>query len=270
MAKGFDVAEGRFERTAPLLKQNQIEEMVGERERLSATLKAPPHLRNAIQDAGTMMATLKRLERSLERDTPRQYQGSGVDAAIKREKELREKFTQGMPTREEMRRNPPGALEKHMQWEARNKADISEWKNIRRRLLASGAMSEDLSDSSVANIERYRPAGGAGELSMDGAQIPKTTTYHGLGGRSSVFSEDDLAKLEMYAPKLKAALALLSAEERDEVKAALDTHFSPDASTFDGLTYKDARERCKAVGLETGGALADLIDRLKAHYVKGS
>lgn len=266
----FTKEEGRFERTAPLLKQSQIQEMSQERDRLKQTLHAPPHLRNAIQDASTMFGVLKRLETSLERDTPREYKGTDLDTAVRREKELREKITTGMPTYEEMRRNPPGALDKHMQWEARNKADIAEWKNIRRRLWASGAVESSVSDRSVANIEMLRQHGGAQQLSMDGAQIPVTKSYYGLGGRSSTFTDEELQLLEKVAPKLKEMIALLSADQRDEVKGALqaEAQIQLDTSNFDGLTHKEARERCRAAGIETGGSREDLIDRLKAHYGK--
>jgi hypothetical protein len=240
-----------------------------ERDRLKQTLHAPPHLRNAIQDASTMFGVLKRLEQSLERDTPREYTGADLDKAVRREKELREKIKNGMPTSEEMRRNPPGALDKHMQWEARNKADIAEWKNIRRRLMASGAVESSVSDGSVANVEMLRSSGGH-QLSMDGAQIPVTKTYYGLGGRSSTFTDEELVLLEKVAPRLKEMIALLSADQRDEVKASLQAeaviHLDP--ASLDGLTHKEARERCRAAGLETGGSREDLVDRLKAHYGK--
>lgn len=270
MGLGLAKEDGRFERTAPFLKENQLEEMSTEKGRLSATLNAPPHLRNAIQDAGTMYSTLKRLEKSLERDTARTYEGADLDKAVRREAELREKFLEGMPSQEEMRRNPPGALDKHMMWEQRNKADIGEWKNIRRRLWVSGALKSELSDRSVANIEMFRPRGGR-ELSMDGAQIPRTRDYHNLGGRSTTFSTEELEILEKMAPRLKSMLALLSADERDEVKevlAAGGVTPTVDINAIDGLSHKELRERCRAAGVETGGPREDLIIRLKEHYGK--
>jgi hypothetical protein len=36
-----------------------------------------------------------------------------------------------MPSQEEMRKAPPGAVDKHMGWEKRNKPKIAEWKNLR-------------------------------------------------------------------------------------------------------------------------------------------
>jgi hypothetical protein len=248
-----------------------MEEMQSEKDRLSSVLRAPPHLRNAIQDPATMMATLKRIERSLERDTPRAYDGPQLDAAVKREKELRDQWLQGMPTHEEMRRNPPGALDKHMQWEGRNKAKIAEWKNIMRRLWASNAVPSSVSDGSVANIEMHRPRGGAGELSMDGAQIPRTVTYSGLGGRSVPFSDEQLAFLAKFYPGIHSQLPLMSADSRDEVKTALAEVDIPTATMLadvDNLPHKELRERCRAAGLETGGSREDLAARLKDHYGK--
>lgn len=271
MTLGLAKLEGTFERTAPYLKQNQMEEMQAEKDRLSQTLRAPPHLRNAIQDGAGMMATLKRIERSLERDTPRAYEGPALDSAVKREKELREEWLNGMPTHEEMRRNPPGALDKHMQWESRNKAKIAEWKNIRRRLWAAGAVTNDVSDGSVANIELYRPRGGAGELSMDNAQIPRTVTYSGLGGRSVPFSDEQLAFLAKFYPGIHNQLPLMSADQRDQVKEAMaevDVSAAAMLANIDTLPHKELRERCRAAGLETGGAREDLQKRLQDHYGK--
>lgn len=271
MSLGLAKLEGTFERTAPYLKQNQLEEMQAEKDRLSQTLRAPPHLRNAIQDGAGMMATLKRIERSLERDTAKAYEGPALDAAVRREKELREEWLVGMPTYEEMRRNPPGALDKHMQWESRNKAKIAEWKNIKRRLFAGGAVPSSVSDGSVANIELHRPRATSGELSMDNAQIPRTVTYTGLGGRSVPFSDEQLAFLAKVYPGIHNQLPFLSADQRDEVKEAMaEVDVTPAAmlANIDTLPHKELRERCRAAGLETGGAREDLVSRLKSHYEK--
>ena len=158
---GFEVEKGRLERTAPLLKQSQIDDMGSEQKRISETLNAPPHIRNVIQDRAQLYTTLKKLEASLGRDTPREYAKDDIDKAVKREAELREAFVADMCTQEEMRRNPPGAVDKHLAFEAKHKANIAEWKNIRRRLYVSGALESRFSERSLSNIEMFRPGGWA-------------------------------------------------------------------------------------------------------------
>ena len=154
------------EDTKPLLRPQQIEEMADEKQRLERTLEAPPHIRSQVQDVGAMRRQLRALNVQLEAQSPKPYPHADVDKAVKREKELREQFTAGMPTQAEMRKTPTGAVDKHMAWERRNKKVIMEWKNIRLRLQQSGGIDGMYDARDVANIERYRPAGGSGELPM--------------------------------------------------------------------------------------------------------
>lgn len=267
MTQANTAEKGRLERTAPYLKQSQIEDMQSERKRLSETLNAPPHLRRAIQDPALMAKTLRGIEKSLNEDSPRPYEGSEKDAAVKREKELREKFVADMPTQAEMRRAPPGALDKHIMWEQKHEADIGEWKNIRRRQLESGMLPSSMSERSASNIELYRPAGGSGEMNMDNAQIPQTRTFYGLGGRSTPFTDDELAVLKVLAPAIYEKVALLSADQRDEVKAAIADVVLPEQ--IDVMKMPELRDRCRLLGMETGGSMDELKSRLKEHYGKG-
>lgn len=270
MTQTNTVEKGRLERTAPYLKASQIEAMKDEESRLSATLNAPPHLRRAIQDPALMAKTLRGIQKALNDDTPREYAATERDAAVKREAELREKFTADMPTQAEMRRNPPGALEKHLTWEERHEADISEWKNIRRRMRASGMLpSRLLSDGSASNIELLRPAGGPGELSMDNAQIPVARTYSNLGGRSTPLSDRELELLKLLAPDIYEKVAFLTADQRDDIKTSLAPalqEMDPAKIDWAAMSMKEARDRCRDLTLETGGTKDDLIARLKEHY----
>ena len=154
------------EDTKPLLRPQQIDEMLDEKQRLERTLDAPIHIRNQIQDVGAMRRQLRALNMQLDSQSPEPYSSEVVDKAVAREKVLREQFTTGMPTQAEMRKTPTGAVDKHMDWERRNKRAIMEWKNIRLRLQQSGGV-DGMSDArDVANIERFRPSGGSGELPM--------------------------------------------------------------------------------------------------------
>lgn len=257
--------KGRLERTAPLLKQSQIEDLQSERDRLSSQLNAPPHLRRAIQDPALMMKTLKGIERSLNEDAPVAYQGPELDKALKRAKELRDLIQADMCTQAEMRRNPPGALDKHIAFESKHEGNILEYKNIQKRLLAAGALPSGMSERSAANIEMFRPAGGPGEMNMDNAQIPVTRTISLGANRSSTLNEREIEIIKLLAPDIYEKLALLSSEQRDDLKAAIG-----DAPLdIDALKMNELQERCRALGFESGGSKDELRTRLKEHYGKG-
>lgn len=150
--------------TTPLLRQRQINEMQDDKRSLSKMLENPH-----IQDKASVARQLRRLDHQLETQTPKELAGRDVDGLVREEKELREKFTEGMPTAEEMRKCPPGAVGKHMAWEKRNKGTIMKWKNATLRL----NVGDD--DPDLCNIERFRPK--TNTLGMEGAQIPGKTFF---------------------------------------------------------------------------------------------
>lgn len=200
------------EKTDPLLNPHQEIEMTEELRRLEIMVdpKLPPHIASQIQDRGEIRRQLKRLSHNIENQTPRPYEGEVLDKAIKREEELREQWTQGMPTQAEMRRNPAGAVDKHQAWERRNKQAVLEWKNIRRRMRASGIGTGSGFDE--ANIERYRPAGGSQELNLDNAQIPGKAIHIPPNVEiRNVMSDDEREALNAQIAELQRQI--------DEVKA---------------------------------------------------
>lgn len=144
--------------TASLLRPHQREEMVAERETLERKLINPN-----IEDKGTVRRQMQQLDRQLETQTPKPFTEKEIDSAVKLEGELREQILTGMPSQEEMRKCPPGAIDKHRQWEKRNKAKLVEWKNLMLRLNAG------TEDRDVANFEKYRPV--TSNLNMDNAVI---------------------------------------------------------------------------------------------------
>jgi hypothetical protein len=109
------------------------------------------------------------LEDQLEDGTPPQVSGETKDVLSKRLQELNETMRIGMPTVEEMRRNPAGAVDKHRRWEAANKVRKLERDNV-LHLLNPDDDSKDLT-----NIEMIRPSGlipGGASTFMADAQIP--------------------------------------------------------------------------------------------------
>lgn len=165
MAQAQD--NGRLERTNPYLRPNQIRELIEEKQGIESTLSAPEYVRNQVQDVGAMHRQLRNIQTRLHEDSPTPYPKSELDAAVRREADLREKFTSAMPTQREMRRAPPGAIDKERTFQRRNKLDISEWKNIRLRLHQSGMIDDHPDAREVANIEQYRPHTASHELNMD-------------------------------------------------------------------------------------------------------
>lgn len=263
-------APKRFERLAPYLRPNQIDDMQREKRVIEGQLNAPPYLRRVLDDPKQAIDTLARIAKQLDADAPKEYKGADLDTAVKRERELREAWLAGMPTAAEMRKNPPGALEKHMAWERRHRENIDEWKNIRQRLYTSGALPSEFEGSSVSNIEVYRPVGGPNELSMDGAQIAGKQWNFGVGGAvdSVLFTPAQLAILKLLSPEIHDKIALLSADQRREVMAALppEPTLPAEATDLTNVDFKELRERCRAAGLETGGTKEDLKARLAEFY----
>ena len=217
------VQEGRFETTTPLMKTAQVQEANEEKSRLEETLNAPPHIGSQIQNRGDMIKQLRSISHQLDTQMPHAYDSDQRDAAVAREKELREKWLAGMPTTAEMGRKPAGAVDKHMRWEMNNKTDIMEWKNIRRRLAAGGEIDGGPLGLDVANVEVYRPTSASHELSLENAQITRPD-YHfgGPVGPKTVLTESDLKLLEEVAPEIRMKVALLDEEARAQIKDIIE------------------------------------------------
>jgi hypothetical protein len=84
---------------APLLRNDQVVEMQDEARVLEKKLVNP-----AIEDKGAVRDQLMRVQRQLETQRPRSYASEEVDAAVKREAELRAEIQMGMLSHEEMRK----------------------------------------------------------------------------------------------------------------------------------------------------------------------
>ena len=97
------------------------------------------------------------IKKVLDEQSPKGFApGIEMDNAAKRERGLREEWTQGMLSQEEMRRNRDAlhasTANTHLQWEKANKEKIKEWKLLRARLDPTS------DDPDLCNIERYRPS----------------------------------------------------------------------------------------------------------------
>ena len=157
----------------PLLRPHQMSEHQEEIRLTKEKLSNP-----AIQDKGAVQRQLRNLSLQYERQAPEALPAGEKDTAAKREAALREEITQGMLSQEEMRKNPPGAVDHHIRWERANKAKIMQWKNLRLQL-AADTSNPDTWDRDVANLERYRPAGARERVRLD-AQIPGKMAFTGV------------------------------------------------------------------------------------------
>ena len=193
--------------TKPLLRPEQLQSALAEKQSLEAKL-ASPH----IQSKGEVAKQLRRLDTQLREQTPIAFQGKEKDAAVRLEQELREAILQGMPSQEEMRKNPHGAVDKHMDWDRRNKDRLLMWKNVQLRLNAGSP------DTSVANFEKFRPR--ASTLNMDGAQVSGAQHFLPPAGAapSVVLSQAQLEMIGQVDPELLGQMALLTNEQRAAVK----------------------------------------------------
>ena len=194
--------------TKPLLRPRQVEEMKSQVKAAEAKLSNP-----AIQDKGEARKQLIRGRQTLESQTPR----APVDAAeegrmVARSKELLNDVLAGMPSQEEMRKAPPGAVDKHMGWEKRNKLKILEWKNLQLRLRPG--------ENEAANLERYRPS--TSTLSMDNAVVTGKSIYIPEAvGATVTFSDAELVQMDGLKAGLRDTVGSMTNEQRAVVKEML-------------------------------------------------
>jgi len=142
-----------------MLRPQQRQELLSDQKMLQNKLKNP-----FIQDKGAVSTQLRRLNTQIETQSPKPFASDEVDKAVRREAQLKDDILIGMPSQEEMRKSPPGAIGKHMAWEKRNKQKIKEWKDLRLRL------NSGTDDPDIANLEQFRPV--SNTLNMHNAHIP--------------------------------------------------------------------------------------------------
>ena len=171
-----------------LLRPHQVQDDVDLKASLEKKL-SNPHI-----DKKPVVGQLKRLNHRLETQVPTEVPAKDKDAFIKETDALLEKVTEGMMSDEEMRKSPPGAIDRHRKWEKDNKENILQWKNNMLRLNVGN------DDIDIANLEKYRPA--RSRMNMDNAFIPgNPVMLHDDVGVAQVISDEELAILKEKAPK---------------------------------------------------------------------
>lgn len=197
--------------TKPLLRPAQIEDTKSEIKALESKLQSPH-----IEDKGEVAKQLRRVTASFNAQVPKGPETADEEGRMEaRSRDLLNDILSGMPSQEEMRKAPPGAVDKHMAWEKRNKRKILEWKNLQLRLTRG-------QEPDAANLERHRPTGST--LNMDNAYIPGKMFFMppANAGLPVAFSEAQLAYLRSVSPEIADQIGLMSNEQRREVKQVLD------------------------------------------------
>ena len=152
-----------------LLRPPQIIELENERKYLDEQLNGP--WKHLVQEPGKVRGRLRDVSKQLDEGRPHPVTDPlERDKLAKVEQGLREEITQGMLSQEEMRKNPPGAVDRHLAWERGMKGKILEWKEARLRLAADTSPVETW-NRDEANLEQFRPEGAIGRVRLD-AQIP--------------------------------------------------------------------------------------------------
>lgn len=148
------------------LRHAEIEEIQNEKRVLENTLQS-----REVQERGNIVNHLKRIDRQIESQSPPDLTGEQKDQLVKECKEIEARLVPLMPTDEEMRKNPPGVVGRHMRYEkaAKSRAyfkegDLFRWKDNQL------ALNKGSDDPDVANFERMRPR--THMTSMLDAQIP--------------------------------------------------------------------------------------------------
>jgi len=150
------------------LRQHQINEIENEKRVIENTLTQQSR---AVQDRANLQSHLRRIDTQIETQAPPEVSGADRDRMVKENAAIEARLVPGMPSDEEMRRNPPGVVGRHMRHEKRTKCtdyfdegDLARWKDNQLTL----HRGDD--DPDIANFERMRPLHNMG--GMQGAQIP--------------------------------------------------------------------------------------------------
>ncbi len=164
------LAQALKDQPANPLRNHQVEEYTRERDRLQAIVGAPAYVPGS---RGVAAKQARELDALMERQVAKPLSGDRKDQVAKLADEVMDKVIKpALLPREEMRRNPAGAVGKFMRQENSKpvKQAIQQWKR------AQLALEPGNEDPDLANVERFRPelihaTGGVGTF-MPGAQIP--------------------------------------------------------------------------------------------------
>ncbi len=159
--------DAKTRKSRRLFRPWEADEITSNKKTLRRALESPH-----IEDKSAVRDAIKRLD-GMEREhgvpdlTPEER-----DKAARRVKELEEQIKEGMLSHEEMRRNPPGAVDQNVWWERRNKKKIPLWRDL-NAALHKGIPADQA--QTLFSPERLRPR--TSHLNMQNAQIPPDRAF---------------------------------------------------------------------------------------------
>jgi hypothetical protein len=217
---------------AGYLRHNQIEEIENEKRVLEHTLQS-----RDVQERGNLLNHLKRIDSEIETKSPPETTGEERDRMTRECKEIEDRLQPIMPSDEEMRKNPPGVVGRHMRYEKIAKGrdhfpegDIFRWKDNQLTL------NKGSDDPDVANFERMRPRHNHG--SMVGAQIPGQQFFGTMPteaykeGFDRTFGEQVDEAIDPVEHKKKATRKKKPAKKSAQVQAACGKMISTKGKHF--------------------------------------
>jgi hypothetical protein len=225
------------QRLAPVdrsyLRPRQHEQLAGEKKRIEDTLKMDRAITRGLDrvEAGRR---LHQVDAMLQREGAPVLEGPTKDKAVRREAELKDRIREGMLSKEEMRTNPDGAVDRHVRWEAAKADDIQEWKNLRV------ALNPGNEDQDLCNIETFRPDRNVG--TMYNQEISRVD-YHMPPGNIEI---RNVAEPGYFTEKQKETLARLEAMDAagqipDDQRELLG--LAPKQTTYEATRTKPVRRR---------------------------
>ena len=131
MATVTNVAEGGEVKQSAvrMLRYNERQAREDALKEVGEHLAAPAWTASSMTPEGRRALAMRKraITKDLEANSPRDDLSAETrDALYRRSQSLEASIVQGMPTREEMRRNPVGAVDKHRRWDRAHKAKVLE------------------------------------------------------------------------------------------------------------------------------------------------
>lgn len=191
-----------------------------------------------VSDKGAVRKRLQVLKENFNRQAPRPLtDGALKDKLWQESKDLLEKITPGMLSAEEMRKNPPGAVDRHMRWERAKKPLIKRWKKIMSVLNADNSPAHTW-DRDAANLEKFRPVSAQDRLRTD-AQIGGVMSYGSI-------TEENWARVFGFVNPENSALEQVkrvspfSEEDRAHAEQTLAKHTTPEVVPSDAVVKAES------------------------------
>jgi hypothetical protein len=218
------------------LRESQLKDLKDDRKYLVAQAKDPN-----IQERGDVLKAIKRLDHQVATQTAPILSPEGRDQIEKERRELEAYIQDGMPSHEEMRKNPHGAVGKHIRHQKLKLQAELRWKDVMRMLHPGN------DDPDLCSVERIRPT--TSTLGMHDAQIPgkqfhfapNTDEYREQWDK--IFGKATPAEILQRQQSLEQRLEEISARLDEAEEAEAGAKPAPEAEVQTSAPTPPARSR---------------------------